>query len=352
MLKPKSSWPDWLIKTRMPEFWKAWIIYLYPFLFVAWHTLRLKNKFWPVLLNPAIDKYGGFVGASKTHINKLFPSQYLPESLEYESKENEIKIIDEITQKIGFPCFIKPDNLMRGMGVQKLENPQQLENYLKTIEGKFFVQKELSQKEEYGVFISRMPGEKIKILSLTGKVFLTVTGDGIRNIQALLAPNFRYKLAKKFIDPVWESRFHEIPKKGDCILIQPVGNHNKGTYFVDLTDKITPEMVNLFDKIVPKEGVYYGRFDVKADDLKSLEKGENIGIIEFNGTVAEPVSYCDSKYNFFQGQRIIMQHFREQLRIATVLIKQGALAPTLQEGLKIVKQAKQFETEQVIAYND
>lgn len=352
MIQPKASWPDWMIKVRMPEFWYAWLIYLYPFIYVVWHTIRLRNKFWPVIINPAIDELGGFVGASKSHINSLFPQEFIPKSIEWSGEGEKESFITGVATEIGYPCFIKPDNLMRGMGVEKLENEAELREYLDRVPGLVFVQRALTQTEEYGVFISRIPGEKVKILSLTGKVFLTVTGDGKSSIKELLSGNIRYKLARKFINPKWQDKFHKVLPAGETLLIQPVGNHNKGTHFRDLSDQITPAMETLFDRIVPDEGVYYGRFDIKANNLDALETGEDMGIIEFNGTVAEPVSYCDSRYHFIKGQWIIMKHFREQLKIAEVLIKKGALAPGLLDGIRIIRKAKQFENENAFTFND
>jgi hypothetical protein len=350
-MRPKSTWPTWLIKLFLPEYWGSTVIYAVPFLYVIWNSLRLKNKFYPVLLNPAIDDQGGFIGTSKTHINSLFPQNYFPKSMEFEGAGEQQQFIEIVATEIGFPCFVKPDDLYRGIGVEKIENAAELDDYLQRYPVKCYVQGLLSQPMEYGVFISRLPGEKVKILSLTSKIFLTVTGDGKSNIGELLSQNIRYKMAKSTIDAKWQRRFEEIPESGKTILIQPVGNHNKGTYFGDASDAICPEMEILFDTIVPKDGIYYGRFDVKAENLDSLKTGNGLGIIEFNGTIAEPVSYCDPQYSFLEGQKIIMRHYREQLKIARVLLHQGAVAPGLLEGIRIVRKARRFKAAKVFTFN-
>ncbi|MCC7298020.1 MAG: hypothetical protein IT244_06765 [Bacteroidia bacterium] len=271
--------PVWLAKIILPEFWSSYIIYAQAFLFVSWHTLKNGNRFYPVLLNPAIDETGGFANPSKSKINSLFPAKYLPKSLEWNLNENANTFISECSEKIGFPCFIKPDNLYQGIGVQKVYSKEEMVQYLNQYTANCTVQEFVDLQEEFAVFITKFPGETLKIQSLVQKEFLTITGNGTENIQQLLNKKLRYRMARKKIDPFWVHRFGEIPGVGENLLIQPVGNHNRGTCFYNITHQITPKMEHIFHQIVPQHGIYYGRFDVKAKDLQSLETGDHLFII-------------------------------------------------------------------------
>jgi hypothetical protein len=141
----------------------------------------------------------------------------------------------------------------------------------------------------------------------------------------------------------------EVPKKEEILLIQPVGNHNRGTIFKDMSRYITAAMESFFEEIVP-EGVHYGRFDVKARNLESLETGQELYIIEFNGSIAEPVTYLDPNYSFFKGQRIIRKHFKIQRNIGEAMLKAGAVAPGLLAGIGIILKANTFEKEKSFTF--
>lgn len=264
----------------------------------------------------------------------------MPKSLEWNLNENINTFISECSEKIGFPCFIKPDNLYQGIGVQKVYSKEEMVQYLNQYTANCTVQEFVDLQEEFAVFITKHPGETLKIQSLVQKEFLTITGNGKENIQQLLNKKLRYRMARKKINPFWIPRFGEIPSAGENLLIQPVGNHNRGTCFYNITHQITPKMENLFHQIVPQSGIYYGRFDVKAKDLQSLETGDHLLIIEFNGTIAEPVAYLDPANSFFKAQKIVMKHYKEQLRIGKEFLDQKQMAPGLLKGISIIRNTK------------
>ncbi|MBS3915512.1 MAG: ATP-grasp domain-containing protein [Bacteroidetes bacterium] len=337
----------------MPEFWHVKVIYFYPFLYVFWNSLKLRNKFYPLILNPAIDEFGGFIGASKETINSRFPKKYLPHTLIFHPKKDSITdFLIRAGKEITFPAFIKPEDAYKGIGVQKLESMVELESYLNTYSYPVMLQNTIPYSVEFGVFVIRVPGKKVRIINLVEKQLLHVVGDGKHSIEELLKKNVRYKIGKEYIPESTKKIMHHIPIAGEKIWVQPVGNHNKGTWFQDITDKITPEMEELFDSILPASGLHYGRFDIKAESLDSLASGENLRIVEFNGTLAEPLGYCDPKYSFFKGQRIIMQHYKAQKEVAMELLKQGAVAPGLQEGRKVNRRTKAYKKEILFTFRD
>ena len=63
----------------------------------------------------------------------------------------------------------------------------------------------------------------------------------------------------------------------------PFGAHSRGTVFEDWTHHISPELEQIVDQLAQQvDGFYIGRFDIKADSLSDLTKG-NFKILELNG---------------------------------------------------------------------
>lgn len=332
-----SKLPVWLLRITRAEFLPLTIVYAIPFLYTLFQSLRLGRSFYPAALNPAIGESGGFDQLNKSSIMALFPSQYQPPSLSFSGLEQD-SFLQEVNRIIGYPCFAKPEDQIQGIGVVKVESEAALRQYLASQQGPLLVQKALPTEPEYAVFICRLPGQLLHVTGITAKEFLAVTGDGLHSVREMLLGNIRYRMAKDKLEKAYPELLGSISAKGERVLVQPVGNHNLGTRFVDVTHLATPAMDAFFDTIVP-EGICYGRFDMKAVSIDSLETGEGLWIIEFNGSIAEPVQYLDSKYNWWQAQRILLHHFRWQKDIGAAQYKRGLKGPGILEGIKRLRGA-------------
>ena len=340
--KPTAKWPKWLIAIRLPEFWNYRVIYFFVFFWLVFKVLfRAKGKFYPFALNRIIDDSGGFSGASKGLINKQFDEDLFPKTI-YLKKDELDAAKAKITSFLGYPFILKPTHLNRGVAVLKIEDEPGLDRYLSQVDFDFQAEEYLAQTMEVAVFIANPPNAPLKILSLTGKEFLTVKGDGKRSIKEHLLQSWRYKMSADQIEPFWRKKWDRIPQEGEEVLIQPIGNHNKGTKFIDESHRISPEMETYFASIVPKS-LQYGRFDVKMDHWDHLSSGENLKIIEFNGTIAEPVSYLDGKNSYWDIQRIMFKHYKWQFKIAMEMIKNGAPAPPFFKGWKRMHDGRRFK---------
>lgn len=341
-MRPSNKWPKWLITFCLPEFWNYIVIYTPVFSYILFKAVfRTKFKFYPFALNRAIDESGGFAGANKNIIHNHFNPKLFPKTIHI--AQNELSsALKKITSEFNYPLILKPSNLNRGVAVQKIEDEEALLAYINHAHFDIQAEEYLTQKMEVAVFIANSPNEPLKILSLTGKIFLTVTGNGKNTIKELLEQNWRYKMSESQIIPFWKNRWNRVPNEGETILIQPIGNHNKGTEFTNETHRITAAMEKYFDSIVPKE-LQFGRFDIKINDWSNLETCENLNIIEFNGNVAEPVSYLDTRYGYFKIQRILFKHYFFQYKIACEMIALGVVAPSLWEGFKSLRNAGKFK---------
>ena len=99
--------------------------------------------------------------------------------------------------------------------------------------------------------------------------------------------SFRARLQKGRMSPEFLSR---IPQPGEIVKIEAIGNHNRGTRFINSNHLISEKLVSVFDDISKKiDGFYYGRYDLKFNTIEEMEDGINFKIVELNGINSEPV---------------------------------------------------------------
>ncbi len=345
MITPKANWPSWLIALCMPQYYPSWLVYAaYKYYVFTQSIFRFKGKLYPLVLNQAIPNNGGLAAAPKDQISKLFAPHLFAQSICIAPAQfaQAIQLINQ--QGLQFPLVAKPNNLNRGIDVVIIENKEQLNHYLQQANYQVLLEEFINLPQEVAVFINKIDNQNCHILSITGKEFLHVTGNGHSSIKQLLQANIRYQMCKQQIDPLWQSHWHQVPNQGKQILIQPIGNFNKGTAFFDFTAYITPEMEQFFTSIMPATGINHGRFDIKIQDLSSLETGKNFKIIEFNGLIAEPVSYHEPSYSFLQAQKLILRHARQQAITAQAQLKLGNPCPSINQAWPILRQAFKFKS--------
>ena len=203
-----------------------------PYAFV--HGLAARNLVFYTAVNPGI-KNSGIGSESKYATLQLLPKEYIPKSVfhgEHDAIEKTLKSISK--EKIDYPIIVKPDVGFRGLLVKKLENQSDLVDYLEKYKIDFIIQEFLEHEFECGIFYYRQPNEDSgKVTSITLKEFLKVTGDGISTIKELVLNDKRAFLYYDYIknDPLipWE----EIPEKGKSLKLSSIGNHSKGTRFIN-----------------------------------------------------------------------------------------------------------------------
>ena len=108
-----------------------------------------------------------------------------------------------------------------------------------------------------------------------------------------------------------KDKLHTIPLKNKEIILNVIGNHSKGTQFINGNHLITKKLTKFFDNLSNDiSGWYYGRVDIKYNTFEELTRGENLKIIEINGVISEPTHiYDSSKGTYFQALRSIKDHW-------------------------------------------
>lgn len=304
--------PLFIAKFSRYEYWPWWLFYLpvIPY----WLYLAMKNKSlaYFTAANPGIE-LGGFYGESKTEILNLIDKQYLPKSVSIDNSIEFGGILDRM-EAIGltYPVIAKPDVGERGNEVTLIQNQKELIVYHTKSKSNYIIQEYIDYTIELGVLYSRMPNsQKGKVSSITLKEFLSVTGDGKSTIKELMQKSLRARFQIERLCISLGDKMNTILEEGEIELLEPIGNHCRGTKFIDNNFLINEKLNSVFDKIcIPINGFYYGRFDLKVKSIKDLYEGENIRIMELNGASSEPGHIYDPSYTLKKAYKHLVYHWK------------------------------------------
>lgn len=269
--------------------------------------------------NPCIKSSGNGT-ESKYETILLVPEKHRPKSVLIKPNTDfEIVCKNIQEQKINFPLIAKPDIGFRGLLVEKITSKDALKNYLEKYTIDIIIQEFLDYENECGIFYHRNPkNDSGKISSLTLKRFLSVTGDGVSTLKELILADKRAKLYIDLFTKIHQDKLTEIPIKNKILKLTAIGNHSKGTQFINGNHLINDKLTDTFDKLSKSiPGWYYGRIDLKYNTFEELEKGINFKILEINGIIAEPTHIYDSQnYTYLKALKEIRKHWKSLFIIA------------------------------------
>lgn len=286
--------------------------------------------------NPGM-KYGGVMGESKYKVLSLIPEKYLPESIfiaRSTSFSNIIKMIKG--QGFEYPFIIKPDIGERGKEVEKINDEHELKAYLENKTNDLIIQEFVEHELELGILYHRFPGaKKGQITSVVQKDFLTVTGDGNRNLQQLISNQIRANSRLEYLLTKFNKHLKDILPDGEKLFLEPIGNHCRGTTFYDAQHLINDQLNQVFDEIALEiQGYYYGRFDIKVPSLEDLYMGQNIKILELNGVSSEVAHIYDPNYKLIRAYKDVATNMKFIAQIARINHEQGLCYDPLGRFLK------------------
>lgn len=296
------------------EYWPSYMFYV-PLLPYAFY-LAIKSKSFGFFsaVNPSIEGSGNGL-ESKYKTTLLIPSAYKPKTIFIPKKESLTNIYDDLkSEEITFPLIIKPDIGFRGLLVKKINTKEELSNYLKKYDSlNLIIQEFIEYKNECGIFYYKIPGENEGVItSVTLKKYLSVFGDGKSTLLSLINTN---KRANNYIDLILElnkDTLNSIPSKNEKIILNVIGNHSKGTEFINGNHLISTDLKNTLNKInLNIDGWYYGRVDIKYNSFEELLEEKNFKILEINGVISEPTHIYDStKGSYFGALKSIKEHWK------------------------------------------
>ena len=306
------------------EFWNSNFVYSIPTIYFLYLAIKARSIGFFSAANPNITN-GGFGMESKFDIYQSMPNHLYPTTIFYKANEPIQPVFEQITQLgIAFPLIVKPDIGFQGKRVEKMNNRDELTHYLSNADFNVLVQALINYPNEIGVFYCRYPEhEKGFISGVVYKEYPSVVGDGKNTIYQLIKQNIRLYSQKELFN-LSDSLYNTILEKDEHYQLSSIGNHARGSKFIDMTNQVTPELVHQMDlicKAVP--AFYFGRVDLKYHTLEELGKGQNFSIIEVNGAASLPTHMYDPKHSLLFAWKEMIKHYRILFQISKSNQKAG-----------------------------
>ncbi len=340
-MQQKKLRPLWKIRLQNYEFWPFWLFYFPMYFYGFWLAIKAKSFTYFTAANPALH-FGGLLNTSKSSYLKNVEARFIPCALTVYPKNSFQEICLGIDQKkMKYPLVAKPDMGERGRGVEQINNVQELERYFGANRKEVVLLQEfIGYPLELGILYYRTPnGQSSGITSIVIKEFLKVEGDGKATLRELISKNTRARFRQAYLEEKFKNQLDNIFPPQKIFNLEPIGNHNRGTTFLNGNHLINSKLVQVMDKLAqPLEGFFYGRFDLKTQSIEDLYRGEHIKILEINGVNSEPAHIYQPGYSLAKAYQDIRQHMKIIYHISTENHKKGIPYAPLLEVLKELRQ--------------
>lgn len=329
--------PLWMIRVINYEYWPFQLLFSPCFFYWMILSIRARSLVYFTATNPAIE-LGGFFGESKMNILNNVSEKYKPKAILVDATISVSDILQKITAKgIYFPFICKPDKGEMGFMVRKINNSQELKEYLIFCPGEIVVQEFVDYNIELGILYYRYPSGKSGITSVAEKEFMSVEGDGLSTVEDLMNRKDRSRFQINRFRKERKELLSLVPLLGQKLLLEPVGNHCKGTRFINGENLINEKLVSVFDEITSKmNGFYFGRFDLRVESLEDLYNGANIKILEVNGTTSEPAHIYGEGMTIWKAYNAIFQNMKIVNDIAIENHRNGEKYMAITEVIKTI----------------
>ncbi len=330
---------NFFLKLTNWEYWPMSVANLPLVITWAWFAIRAGRPFFFSAVNPAIET-GGMWGESKFNILKRIPNSHVPTTVFVKQGADFQQILEKMEDAgLTWPVIAKPDVGERGLLVSKIKNEAALQAYISQNAIDFLIQKFVDLPLELAVMHHRFPGKgQGKVTSICIKETLKVTGDGQSTVADLMKKYPRARLQLPRFEATFPDVLTKIPAEGETLELEPIGNHCRGTMFLNGNHHIDEALTAEFDKVAAKmDDIHYGRFDLKCRSIEDLRNGGGFMVMEYNGIGAEPAHIYDPSYPVFEKYRDIYRHWRVIYQIYKVQARKGVKSMTISEVAERLK---------------
>jgi len=341
-IQTKILQSTFVVKLLNWEYWDFNVVYASVGILHIWQSIKARSFFYFSASNPGLEN-AGFIGERKSSIMELIPAKVQPKWFLVDGNA-----FDEVMQKvvkngITFPLIAKPNIGERGQGVAKINDEKELFDYFQRIHVPFLIQGFVEGPLELGIFYYRLPGEsKGKVSSIVAKKFLEIKGDGLSTLAELVEANPRARFVQSFLSKKHAHLWFEVLKSGERIRLEDIGNHCRGTTFINDNEHISPKLEKVIDELSQQiPGFYFGRYDLRTTSFEALEKGE-FQILELNGAGAEPAHIYQPGFSFLEGQKVLLHHWKVLFEISMANKANGENFWNMKAAVKIKKAHKQM----------
>ncbi len=317
-----------LRRWRRWEFWPPWLFYAPVLLYVLGLALRYRSLSLLTAVNPGIPA-GGFVGESKQEIldhladargadgeRLVAACERLPAELDPDEGLRRVRaFLDE--HGLAYPVVLKPDAGQRGSGVAIARGDDAVREYFAGNRVPTQVQEHLSG-DEFGLFYVRFPSQpRGRIFSITEKRFPVVVGDGESTLEQLILRDPRAVCLAELYANANAGRLYDVVPQGEPVQLVEIGNHCRGTIFLDGIRHRTEALEEALDRVSQTfPGFYFGRYDVRVSSAADLEAGRGFRILELNGGTSEATHVYDPAFRLVDAYRVLFEQWRLVFAIA------------------------------------
>lgn len=326
------------------EYWPLWAVYTPVVFYILALGLRHRRPLLFTAANPAMPA-GGLLGESKAAIldglrhapERVAAHALVPAGQKPDAFEAAVKSFMR-AHRLDYPVVLKPDVGQRGLGVAIVRDDAALARYAEKPRPATVAQAYVTG-EEFGIFYARHPDEPAgRIISITRKVFPELTGDGRHTLEHLILADRRAVCMAKVYLARFRERLSWVPAAGERISLVDIGNHCRGTIFLDGSDLRTPALEAALDRVVDGyPGFAFGRFDLRAESVEALRAGHGFKIMELNGVTSETTHIYDPKHNAVYGWRTLCAQWRLAFEIGAAQAKRGARVLTVREFVQMLR---------------
>ncbi len=301
--------------------WEYWPVYIFNIPIIGiwiWYAMRARDFFFFALTNPGIET-GGFFGESKSSILKHIPPSCKPGTFLLK-KTTDVSALDQVFAQSGltFPVIAKPEVGERGWLIRKIHTADELKTYVSEHPIDIILQRYVDLPLEVSIMAYSLPdGSGAGVTSICEKHFLQIAGDGTHSIGQLILQQDRAVLHYEKLRDRFSDRWEEVLPAGEKLILEQVGNHCRGTMFLNRNDQIDPAITGVILGLLGSmPGVHYGRFDMRVGSWASLRQGKDIRVLEFNGASADPAHIYQPGYSLLKAYADMAFHWKIMYRIA------------------------------------
>lgn len=292
-------------------------------------------------VNPVIE-LGGMLDEHKTDIYNLLPDSHIPKTVISKRSQNYISAIT--INELQFPLILKPNVGFKGHLVAKVDNEEEMHFYFSQSDDReILIQEYIDLPKEYSIMYYRFPvSRKSGISSLIEKKYPYTTGDGKKSLKQLIEGYKNPFLDKQWVLEKFKTELNRVPRNGEMIVLDSIGNYSRGAKFFSLNETIDQDLIHATDQFFSHiSGLNFFRMDIKAKSLEAYKSG-SFKILEINGAKSEPLHIYDPKYSFARIAKDIHRHWS----ILNAIVKESQFErnklPSFKSGWKSYKTVKKL----------
>ena len=325
------------------EFWPSVMFYLPMACYYLYLSLRFRSPTLFTACNPGLSKGNLFQESRSWILKKLNGSA--PFVVRHrliggsESAAAKIDLATDFIQQhdLDYPVVLTPDEGRCNDDAVKVRSTQQLEQHLDEAKSDQMIREHIAGRE-YGIFYCRYPNESSgRIVSITEKRLLKLTGDGHSNIEQLIWQDDQAFLTAPYHLRKHDDKLFDVLNKGEEFDLSEAENNRRGLWLLDVSPIRTAELEATIDRISKQiEGFYLGRYDIVSSSVDELRDGRNFTIVGLSGVSLAANRIYSPDTSLWQAYANSMRHWRLAFDIGAANRRRGHKPASVRKLVELV----------------